>query len=337
MTGDFLEVDKLSLSIKTAGGKWVPILKDVSIRVGEAEVVAIVGETGSGKTLTAKAVMGILPANSRIDSGHAIYEGVDLFTRTPESRRARMKIAMVFQNPMSSLNQLFKIKDQMNDVLTWAHVDKTGEKKLSKGARAERIISTLRQVKLDEKVLEMYPFQLSGGMRQRVMIAMSLLREPHLLIADEPTTALDVTTQREILNLLQELASKNRMSLLFITHNLGIAFETAKRTYVFYAGRVVEEGVTSSLFRSSLHPYTQGLIRSIPSLDRSRAMQGISGEISQEDRSSSASCCFNRRCPFVVEICLNEEPQLKELEPKHRVACFVAGSQVRMIKEEAAQ
>jgi peptide/nickel transport system ATP-binding protein len=327
---ELLEVDNLSLSVKTPSGKSVPILKNVSIKVGEAEVVAIVGETGSGKTLTAKAVMGILPKNSHIDSGHAIYEGVDLFASTPESRLAHSKIAMVFQNPMSSLNQLFKIREQMNDVLNWAQVH--GDEKLSKEARLNKIVATLNQVKLDENVLEMYPFQLSGGMRQRVMIAMSLLREPHLLIADEPTTALDVTTQREILNLLQELANKNRMSLLFITHNLGIAFETAKRTYVFYAGRVVEEGATASLFRSSLHPYTQGLIRSIPSLDRSRAMEGIHGEISQDDRNSSA-CCFNSRCPYAVEICMREEPQLEELEPKHRVACFVAGMQMGIVKQ----
>jgi peptide/nickel transport system ATP-binding protein len=315
-----LEIDTLNLSVRANRVK-VPILRNVSLDVGKAQIVAIVGETGSGKTLTAKAVMGILPKNSIIDSGRALYEGVNVLAISTEAKRVRKKIAMVFQNPMSSLNQLFKIKDQMNDVLSWSGAEKS---ELTKEARIDKIRSTLEQVKLGQNVLDMYPFQLSGGMRQRVMIAMSLLREPDLLIADEPTTALDVTTQREILNLLQELATKNKMSLLLITHNLGIAFETAERTYVFYAGRVVEEGPTALLFHNPLHPYTQGLINSIPSLDRSRGMQGIRGEISQADRSNESSCCFNRRCPFAIEVCLKEEPQLEELESSHRVACFVA-------------
>jgi oligopeptide/dipeptide ABC transporter ATP-binding protein len=322
-----LEVENLNLSV-TSNRTKVPILRNVSINVEKAEVVAIVGETGSGKTLTAKAVMGILPKNSIIDSGHAFYEGVDILTSSAEANKVRKKIAMVFQNPMSSLNQLFKIKDQMSDVLNWSGVDKS---QMTKETRIDKIISTMEQVKLGQNVLDMYPFQLSGGMRQRVMIAMSLLREPDLLIADEPTTALDVTTQREILNLLQELAAKNKMSLLLITHNLGIAFETAERTYVFYAGRVVEEGITSSLFRNPLHPYTRGLIDSIPSLDRSRAMEGIRGEISQDDRSTE-SCCFNRRCPIAIEICTKEEPQLEELESRHRVACFVASQKAKQTK-----
>jgi len=315
-----LEVDDLSISVLANRAK-VPILKNVNIAIDKSEVVAIVGETGSGKTLTAKAVKGILPKNSIIDSGHIFYEGVDLLVPSNDSRRRRSKISMVFQNPMSSLNQLFKIKAQMNDVLSWSGVEYS---KMAREVRLERISSKLEQVKLDQKVLDMYPFQLSGGMRQRVMIAMSLLSEPELLIADEPTTALDVTTQREILSLLEELVAKNNMSLLLITHNLGIAFETAKRTYVFYAGRVVEEGTTSSLFRTSLHPYTQGLIDSIPSLDRSRAMVGIQGEISQEDRSSTSCCCFSKRCPVAIDVCFTQEPTLDELESQHKVACFVA-------------
>lgn len=316
-----LEVENLNLSV-TANRVKVPILRNISLGVERAQVVAIVGETGSGKTLTARALMGILPKNSSIDSGHAFYEGVDLLSTSNEAEKVRKRIAMVFQNPMSSLNQLFKIRDQMSDVLKWSGIDKSQQ--LTKEARIDRITSKLEQVKLGQSVLDMYPFQLSGGMRQRVMIAMSLLHEPELLIADEPTTALDVTTQREILNLLRDLAINNKMSLLLITHNLGIAFETAERTYVFYAGRVVEEGTTTSLFQNPLHPYTRGLIDSIPSLDRSREMEGIRGEISQEDRSSEACCCFNRRCPIAIEICAKEEPQLDELEPRHRVACFVA-------------
>jgi peptide/nickel transport system ATP-binding protein len=314
-----LEIKDFSLSVM-ANRISAPILRNVNVKVGEAEVVAIVGETGSGKTLTAKAVMGILPWNSFIDSGHIFFERTDLLALQPlEALKARKKISMIFQNPMSSLNQLFKIKDQMNDVLQWSSQD---ESSLTSQDRLQTVTSALDQVKLGESVLDMYPFQLSGGMRQRVMIAMALLRNPELLIADEPTTALDVQTQKQVLSLLRELANRKSMSLLLITHNLGIAFEMAERTYVFYAGRVVEEGATSSLFRNPLHPYTSGLIDSIPSLDKSRAMAGIPGQISQADR-SAGSCCFSRRCPKAIAVCMSEEPHLEEFESGHHAACFV--------------
>lgn len=322
-----LEIENLNLSVLTNRMK-LPILRNVNVKVNKAEVVAIVGETGSGKTLTAKAVMGILPSNSIVDSGRVSFEDVVLIPSTsPETRIARRKISMIFQNPMSSLNQLFKIKDQMNDVLEWSRQDKSS---MTDQDRQHVVLSALEQVKLGRSILDMYPFQLSGGMRQRVMIAMALLRDPELLIADEPTTALDVTTQKEVLNLLHELAEKKKMGLLLITHNLGIAFEMAERTYVYYAGRVVEEGATSSLFRAPLHPYTSGLIDSIPSLDKSRAMIGIAGQISQADR-STGFCSFSSRCPKAIRVCTNEEPLLEEFEPGHRVACFAASE--RMVKK----
>jgi peptide/nickel transport system ATP-binding protein len=293
----------------------------VNLVVEESQSVAVVGETGSGKTMTARAIVGLLPTNAVVESGSILYRGADLVSDR-RSSQLRRKIAMVFQNPMSSINPLFKVGDQLKDVLRWSSNDGAG---LTKKESLERCLSALESVKLgnNPRLLDMYPFQLSGGMRQRVMIAMALLREPDLLIADEPTTALDVTTQKEILSLILGLTKSRQMGLLLITHNLGIANEVADTTYVFYAGRVVETGPTKTLFEKPLHPYTQGLIASIPSLDASRPVSGIPGEISQADREASG-CCFSSRCRFAKEVCITGQPPLEETELDHRVACFFA-------------
>ncbi len=314
----FLEVSGLSLSVR-AEGRVLPILSDVSLTLDRSETVAIVGETGSGKTLTARAVMGVLPKNAVVNSGSISFDGADVLTKEGAAA-ARERIAMIFQNPMSSINPLFRVGDQMNDVLNWSlHGKETKE------GRASRIRSALEGARCygDGKILRMFPFQLSGGMRQRVMIAMALLRKPSLLIADEPTTALDVTTQKEILSLLSDLTKEEKMSLILITHNLGIARESSMKTYVMYAGRVVETGPTEQIFRKPLHPYTQGLIDSIPSLDRSRSMEGIKGEIAQQDRAAKG-CCFASRCPYAIDECWTRQPELKELVSGQSVACYVA-------------
>lgn len=318
-----LEISDLNLSVRSEG-KLLPILRDVALNVETSETVAIVGETGSGKTLTARAVMGILPKNAVITSGAVTLDGTDMLSRAG-GPLARKRVAMVFQNPMSSINPLFKVGDQMKDVLGWS----LGKKEVDEDERKERIKTALEDARCYEggRILNMYPFQLSGGMRQRVMIAMALLREPDLMIADEPTTALDVTTQKEILDLLIDLTKKEHMSLILITHNLGIARESSKRTYVMYAGRVVEDGPTEQIFSRPMHPYTQGLINSIPSLDRSRSMEGIKGEISQPDRETMA-CCFASRCPWVIDVCRTKQPDLRELAPGQFVACYVAEQKV---------
>jgi len=314
-----LEVSELNVRIKD-GSRHIPVLRDVSVTVGESQSVAVVGETGSGKTMTARAIIGLLPSDAVIESGRVIYKGVDLLReKEPVLRR---KIAMVFQNPMSSINPLFKVGEQLDDILKWSL---RGSATLPKEERREKIMAALESVKLAQnpRILDMYPFQLSGGMRQRVMIAMALLREPELLIADEPTTALDVTTQKEILSLIVGLTRTRGMGLLLITHNLGIANEVADVTYVFYAGRVVEVGPTRTLFERAAHPYTRGLIASIPSLDASRPVSGIPGEISQSDRESTG-CCFIGRCKFATGICAESQPPLSEVDGSHRVACFLA-------------
>jgi len=312
-----LEIDDLVLRVRSEG-KLLPILEGVTLHVDKSETVAIVGETGSGKTMTARTVMGLLPKTAMIQGGSVTFDGIDLLKNG--SSDGRRRIAMVFQNPMSSINPLFRVGEQMQDVLQWSL---KGEGQ-TKEERSRRIQAALESVKLyaGGQILGMYPFQLSGGMRQRVMIAMALLREPELLIADEPTTALDVTTQKEILDLLLDLTRQRQMSLILITHSLGIAHETSKRTYVMYAGRVVEYGDTTSVFEGPLHPYSQGLINSIPSLDRSRGMAAIPGEISQADRETNA-CCFSSRCPLVEDRCRASRPPLKEYGPRQSAACFV--------------
>jgi peptide/nickel transport system ATP-binding protein len=314
---EFLEIKDLTLKI-LSGGKLLPILDSVSLEVGKSETVAVVGETGSGKTMTVRTLMGILPKTAVVESGSVTFDGIDMLG--DKAWEGRKKIAMIFQNPMSSINPLFKIGEQMEDVLKWS----AGKQKVAKDERHNRIEEALESVKLyDEgRILGMYPFQLSGGMRQRTMIAMALLRRPDLLIADEPTTALDVTTQKEILDLLLELTRAKQMSLILITHSLGIAHEMSKRTYVMYAGRVVELGTTSRVFESPMHPYTKGLIASIPSLDKSRAMESIPGEISQSDRETNV-CCFSTRCPNVMERCRTARPLLKAYDPDQSAACFM--------------
>lgn len=312
-----LEIEGLNLKIKSEG-RLFPILNDVSLTVEKSETVAIVGETGSGKTMTVRTVMGLLPNSAVIESGKVTFDEIDMLgDKAPEGRK---RIAMVFQNPMSSINPLFRVGEQMKDVLKWS----LGRQNVTKDESDKRIGAALESVRLYDggQILGMYPFQLSGGMRQRAMIAMALLRQPDLLIADEPTTALDVTTQKEILDLLLDLTRGRQMSLILITHSLGIAHETSKRTYVMYAGRVVEHGATSHIFERPLHPYTNGLVDSIPSLDRSRAMESIPGDISQLDRETSA-CCFNSRCPFAVERCRAAQPQLREFGPEQSAACFI--------------
>ena len=312
-----LEIDDLVLKVRSEG-KLLPILESVSLEVEKSETVAIVGETGSGKTMTARTVMGLLPKTAVIEGGRLIFDGIDLLKNG--SSDGRKRIAMIFQNPMSSINPLFRVGEQMQDVLKWS-LRGQGQ---TKEERSRRIQTALESVKLyaGGEILGMYPFQLSGGMRQRVMIAMALLREPELLIADEPTTALDVTTQKEILDLLLDLTRERQMSLILITHSLGIAHETSKRTYVMYAGRVVEYGDTVRVFEGPLHPYSRGLINSIPSLDRSRGMEAIPGEISQADRETSA-CCFSSRCPYVEDRCRASRPTLKQYGPGQSAACFV--------------
>ncbi|MCC7320897.1 MAG: ABC transporter ATP-binding protein [Rubellimicrobium sp.] len=262
-----LSVEDLRASFTTYG-RTSEVLKGVSLAVPAARQVALVGESGSGKSVTMKAIMGLLPGAARIDAGRILFDGDDLLTMR-ERDRLRLRgtaMSMVFQDPMSSLNPVWTIADQLTTILKYAD-RRLGRDRDRKG-RMARVLEVLAQVRMrdPERVAASYPVQLSGGMRQRVLIAMALLSEPRLLIADEPGTALDVTTQAQILKLLKDLVTERHLALLMITHNLGVVRETCSYTYVMHRGEIVEEGATGAIFADPQRDYTRELIAAVPRL-----------------------------------------------------------------------
>jgi peptide/nickel transport system ATP-binding protein len=319
-----LEVDDLRVSANTPDGR-VQILAGVSLRVARGEALGIVGESGSGKSTTAKGIMGTLPMPPlRVDGGAIWFDGKDLL-RLDRARLNTIRgrdLTMVFQDPNTALNPVFTIGDQMRSIVMWQ-----GRRSLFDGQRrreaARHIGEMLDSVSLPEprRIMEMYPFQLSGGMRQRVLIAMALLNEPKLIVADEPGSALDVTIQDQILELLESLVAERGLSLLFITHNLGVARRVTRRIAVMYAGQVVETASTRTVFEQPLHPYTQGLLASVPKLSGEMAA-GIPGRMPDISNPPSG-CRFHPRCPHRMEICPRVAPPLVEVAPGHAVACHL--------------
>lgn len=263
-----LSVQDLGVSFTTYG-RTTQVLHGVSLDVAEGAQIALVGESGSGKSVTMKTIMGILPQPpARITGGRILFDGRDLLTM-PERDRLRLRgtaMSMVFQDPMSSLNPVFTIKDQLGTILKYAD-RRLGRDRNARG-RMARILEVLGQVRMrdPERVAQSFPIMLSGGMRQRILIAMALLSEPRLLIADEPGTALDVTTQAQILKLLKDLVTENRLALLMITHNLGVVRETSAYTYVMNKGEIVEHGPTAGIFAAPQDAYTRSLIAAVPRL-----------------------------------------------------------------------
>ena len=315
-----LTVTDLKTSFSTDEGVSTPV-DVVSFQIAQGETLALVGESGCGKTQTALSIMRLIPSPpGRIESGQILFAGrnlLDLDEQEMQSIRGN-QIAMVFQEPMTSLNPVFTIGMQISEVLK-------RHKRMSKAAARERSVELLRQVGIPspEKRVGEYPYQLSGGMRQRVMIAMALACNPQLLIADEPTTALDVTIQAQILELIRQLKHDLNMAVLLITHDLGVVAEMASRVAVMYAGRVVEEADTLSLFRYPLHPYTQGLLASIPRLDqRTERLHVIEGSVPNL-LNLPTGCRFRPRCPYASERCVEEQPKLRALAaPTHKVSCW---------------
>jgi ABC-type dipeptide/oligopeptide/nickel transport system ATPase component len=263
-----LAVEDLRVSFTTYGRRS-EVLRGVSLAVPEGSQVALVGESGSGKSVTMKAIMGLLPIPpARIEGGRIMFDGRDLL-RLPERERLRLRgtaMSMVFQDPMSSLNPVFTIADQLGTILK--HADRRLGRDRNRKARKARVLEVLAQVRMrdPERVAASFPIMLSGGMRQRVLIAMALLSEPRLLIADEPGTALDVTTQAQILKLLKDLVTERRLALLMITHNLGVVRETSAYTYVMHRGEIVEHGPTAAIFADPRQQYTRDLIAAVPRL-----------------------------------------------------------------------
>ncbi|MDT8858806.1 ABC transporter ATP-binding protein [Alkalihalobacillus sp. MEB130] len=302
-------------------GKELPVVDDVSFQVYEGETVAIVGESGSGKSMTTLSIMQLVPSpGGKTVGGEILFNGDDLL-KHGQDRMFKVRgndIGMIFQEPMTSLNPVLTIGDQLMETLIY-------HKKLTKKqayARAKEMLELVGFSRIDE-ILSDYPHRLSGGMRQRVMIAMAMSNDPKLLIADEPTTALDVTVQAQILDLMRGLSDKFNSSIILITHDLGVVAELADRVVVMYAGQVVEEADIVPLFDKPLHPYTVGLMESVPKLDvEQERLTSIAGNVPTPDNFPKG-CRFVTRCPLAFDRCSKEQPELVEVEPGRKVRCFL--------------
>ena len=316
-----LEVNDLKTYFRTDDGV-VRAVDGVSFSVDKGQTLGIVGESGSGKSVTCLTIMGLNPSRSAISAGQALWKGEDLLTASPKRLREirGSEIAMIFQDPMTSLNPVHKIGDQLAEAMR-LHADVT--KKQSR-ARALELLKAVG-IPRAERRLDDYPHQFSGGMRQRVMIAMSLINNPDLLIADEPTTALDVTTQAQILTLIEKLQEEFGSAVIMITHDLGVVAEIADDVVVMYAAEVAEKGNVNQIFKKPHHPYTWGLMGSLPRLDADveRLVQ-IQGQPPSLLRPPTG-CRFHPRCPYVMPICKEQNPELLEVsdDPGHLQSCHL--------------
>jgi peptide/nickel transport system ATP-binding protein len=320
-----LEIKDLKTHFRSDEG-MVHAVDGVDLSIARGETLCVVGESGSGKTVTALSVLKLIPMPpGRIVGGEIIWQGKDLVPLTAaQMNRVRAKdIAIVFQEPMTSLNPVYTIGDQLAEVI---ELHQGGGRRAAL-ARAVEMLS-LVNIPSPQRRVHDYPHHFSGGMRQRVMIAMALSCNPKLLIADEPTTALDVTIQAQILDLLQEMKSRLGMSIMLITHAMGVVAEVAQRVVVMYAGKVVEEAGVEALFGNPAHPYTQGLIRSIPRIDlaaeRKQRLETIAGSVPKLIN-PPVGCRFAPRCRLAIDECSRAQPPLREIEPGHKVACIRAG------------
>jgi len=320
-----LEIKNLKTVFSTAKGV-IKAVDGVSLTLNAGETLGIVGESGCGKTMLALSLMRLIPANGQIAGGQVLFDGQDLLSLSEEAMREKRgrDIAMIFQEPMTSLNPVLRVGEQIAEAIRLHQHVSTGEAL----ALSEKLLGEVGISEPERRVKD-YPHQLSGGMRQRVMIAMAMSCHPKLLLADEPTTALDVTIQAQILNLISDLKEKNNMAVILITHDLGIVAEAAQKVAVMYAGKVVETANVEKLFARPLHPYTRGLIESRPSACPDAESSGeahlktIPGTVpSLYDL--PAGCRFSARCAMVEDECRVSEPELVEIEEGHFVSCFIA-------------
>jgi peptide/nickel transport system ATP-binding protein len=319
-----LDVRNLKTYFFTDEG-MVRAVDGIDLYINQGETLGVVGESGCGKSVTALSIMKLIPQPpGKIVEGEIIYNGVNLVDLKPNRmRKIRGKeIAMIFQEPMTSLNPVFTCGEQIAEALRL-------HEGLGRRDAMDKTVDMLKLVHIPnaERRVKEYPHQLSGGMRQRIMIAMALSCNPKLLIADEPTTALDVTIQAQILDLLNELKAKLGMAVMLITHDMGVIAETAQRVVVMYAAKVAEEAPVGDLFKEPLHPYTQGLLRSIPRIDRAaierQRLETIAGTVPTLRGDIAPGCRFAPRCPFVKAVCTEKDPVIKEIKPGHKVACWL--------------
>jgi oligopeptide/dipeptide ABC transporter ATP-binding protein len=318
-----LEVKNLRSSFYNGKSK-TEVIRGIDLSVQKGEILGIVGESGSGKSILVKSILGIIPGNAKVDDGEIILDGKHFESLSKKEKRAirGRDIAMIFQDPMTALNPLKKAGDHLIELL----VRVRGMKK--KEAMIEAI-ELLKMVGIPspETRVDQYPHEFSGGMRQRVLIAMALACKPKLLIADEPTTALDVTIQAQILELLKKLQQENDMSVVFITHDLGVVATICSRIMVMYAGKVMEEGLVNEIFYSPKHPYTRALLNSIPRVDgektRLKPIKGAAPSLEQK----MSGCPFAERCEYAMDKCFKEIPEYKNFSTTQRVMCFLAGKE----------
>ena len=331
MTQTLLQVEDLHTQFFTRRGV-VRAVDGVSLHIDAGETLGIVGESGCGKTITALSILRLVPDPGRIVSGRILFRGKDVTKMNDEEIRdfRGNDVAMIFQDPMTSLNPVTRIGPQIEEAMT-AH------QRFSAAEAKVRVIQLLKRVRVPaaESRVNDYPHQFSGGMRQRAMIAMGLANEPSLLIADEPTTALDVTVQAQIIDLMKQLNRELGTAMMLITHNMALVASLCQRVVVMYAGRVVEEGPVEQIFKSPQHPYTWSLLRSVPRVDEARKGRLVSIKGLPPDLANAPpGCKFHPRCPFVVDRCKREEPELAEVAADQQARCWVL---MRSVTDEALE
>jgi len=325
-------VQDLRVQFDVPGGT-VTAVDGVNFEIDRGEIVGIVGESGSGKTMTALSLLRLIPEPGKITSGRILYGEKDIAQMTDEEIREFRgnEVAMIFQDPMTSLNPVLRVGFQIEEAMA-AHA------RFTRQQSKDRVVPMLQRVRIPaakDRVRD-YPHQFSGGMRQRAMIAMGVSNEPSLVIADEPTTALDVTVQASIIELLRDLSRELRAAVILITHNMALVASLCNRVIVMYAGRIVEEGPTRAIFKNPQHPYTWSLLRSMPRVDevekeRLISIKGLPPDLSR----MPPGCKFHPRCKFRVDRCFNEEPPLDEVDPGQRARCWVLMKNVQNPEAEA--
>jgi peptide/nickel transport system ATP-binding protein len=320
-----LQVQGLKTAFFTDDGQ-VPAVDGIDFYIRKGEILGIVGESGCGKSVTSLSIMGLVSEPGKVVDGKILFNGEDI-THAKERRMREIRggdIAMIFQEPMTSLNPVFTIGNQLEEAIRI-------HRKVSKKEALSRAVDLLKLVGLPraKELLDNYPHQLSGGMRQRVMIAMAMACDPKVLIADEPTTALDVTIQKQILNLMKKLNQETGTAIALITHDLGVVAQMCERVIVMYAGKIVEEGRVRDIFNNPGHPYTKGLIASVPDMRKPQSrLYSIPGNVPKPG-SIDQGCMFAPRCEFAMDRCRTEMPELIHMDEDHRVRCFLHSDEMR--------